>query len=412
MRASLLSFVTDYLDEGVGAVLDNVEGRAGIDGVTIAALYHDARDVFPHNPVRRIYFHEPGAVFFRPDARRYAGHAIQPLESRLLAGRDVLGDIVDTAARRGMTVDGWVVTTHADRGRELEEFAPRNAFGDPYLTNLCPANPNVRVYVCALLADTAARGVSSILAEGLHFAPFDHGFHHERAFIALPPRARFLLGLCFCDHCLAAAAQRSVDARALRDAVRADLDQTLSAGEASLGETIGREEISGLYGGELGGYLDARADTVRSFGAEAVAAVEDVGTGARLLFVDPGGAVKGYTGGRPTGEPAAAGSWQLGIDLEEAAGLYHGIHALAYAADPARVELELAGYRSATGEAPLGCVLRPTVPDCESAANLAEKVRAAKSAGAARLDFYHYGLARLSALDWIREALAETPGPA
>ena len=49
--------------------------------------------------------------------------------------------------------------------------------------------------------------------------------------------------------------------------------------------------------------------------------------------------------------------------------------------------------------------LRPVLPDCDSAENLAAKLRAARDAGVDRVDFYHYGLAPLSALDRIREAL-------
>jgi hypothetical protein len=42
-------------------------------------------------------------------------------------------------------------------------------------------------------------------------------------------------------------------------------------------------------------------------------------------------------------------------------------------------------------------------PDCDSAANLRAKVEVA---GDRRVDFYHYGLMQLDALDWIRTTLA------
>ena len=47
-------------------MLDNVEQRGGLGGVTVAAAYHEGRDVFPHNPVRKVRFLESGAVFFPP----------------------------------------------------------------------------------------------------------------------------------------------------------------------------------------------------------------------------------------------------------------------------------------------------------------------------------------------------------
>lgn len=51
-----------------------------------------------------------------------------------------------------------------------------------------------------------------------------------------------------------------------------------------------------------------------------------------------------------------------------------------------------------------------------NSANLAAKLRVAAGAGVDRVDFYHYGLAPLTALDRIREALhggaAEAEGSA
>ena len=52
------------------------------------------------------------------------------------------------------------------------------------------------------IEDVAARGFDHLLVEALTFMPFDHGYHHERALIELDARTRFLLGLCFCPHCL------------------------------------------------------------------------------------------------------------------------------------------------------------------------------------------------------------------
>ena len=71
MDTSIFCFATDLADEGVETVLDNVEHRGGLGGVTVAAAYHEGRDVFPHNPVRKVRFLESGASSSRP-ARRCA----------------------------------------------------------------------------------------------------------------------------------------------------------------------------------------------------------------------------------------------------------------------------------------------------------------------------------------------------
>ena len=53
----------------------------------------------------------------------------------------------------------------------------------------------------------------------------------------------------------------------------------------------------------------------------------------------------------------------------------------------------------------LAAALRPMLPDCDSAENLAEKLRLARALELERVDLYHYGMAPLAALDRIQEAL-------
>src|SRR5205809_6887311 len=97
MRSSLLTFATDLLDEGLEQVADNVQHRGGVDGVTLAAAYHDARDVFPHNPHRAVYFQEPGAVFFRPSPGLFRTLELQPVVSELIGERDLVAELVAAA---------------------------------------------------------------------------------------------------------------------------------------------------------------------------------------------------------------------------------------------------------------------------------------------------------------------------
>jgi hypothetical protein len=99
-------------------------------------------------------------------------------------------------------------------------------------------------------------------------------------------------------------------------------------------------------------------------------------------------------------------AWQLGIDVASVAAACDGLGAVGYAADPDRLRLDLETYRALIGQARLTVAMRPTAPDCDSARNLADKLRAARAVGAERVDFYHYGLAPLSALDLVQDALA------
>ena len=405
METSIFAFATDLADEGVEAVLANVQERAGLDGITVAALYHEARDIFPHNPAGKVRFLEGGVTYFRPEASRYLGLSLTPRVSALAQERDVFRELLEAAGLRSLAVHAWTVYLHSDWVREPRpEHSERNAFGDPHLTELCPANPDVRAYVRALSGDLGSLGVTTIVAESLHYHPLEHGFHHERYFLELGALTRFLLGLCFCEHCLEAARARGVDGEGLRHFAATVIERTFDEGGAEPGAELTLDEACELAGGEMRGFLQARAATVTSLVDGAARAAE--AEGARFAFLDASGAIKGYETGRPAGGPAPEIAWRLGADLPAIGRAGRQLEAIAYAADPERVRVDLEAYRALAPGATLAAALRPMLPDCDSAENLAAKLRLARELDLERVDFYHYGLAPLTALDRIQEAVA------
>ncbi len=403
----MLAFATDLSDEGTATVLDNVQNRAGVDGLTMAVAYHDARDLFPHNPVRKVRYLEGGAVYFPPDIARYQNLCLQPRVSELARSGDPLGELCEAAGDRGMHVNAWVVFLHNDRlGFAHPECATQNAFGDRYLTDLCPSNPDVRMYARTLASDIARYDVSTILSESLHFHGLGHGYHHERYFEELGAVGVYLLGLCFCEHCLEAARRRGVDAGMVHRLVRDELERRFVGGGGSEDpDALTREDLEPLGGDQILGYLDARTETVTSLLDEVTTAAS--GGGAGFAFLDLCGAEKGFATGHPEGDAAPALGWQMGIDHTAGADVCDIVSATGYAADPGRLNLDLDAYEALVPDASrLGLVLRPMPPDCRSADNLAAKVALARERGLGRLDFYHYGFCRLDALDWIHQALA------
>jgi hypothetical protein len=405
LETSICAFVSDLLDEGVEEVLDNVGKRAGLGGAMIAAVYHSARDVFPHNPRRKVGYLLSGGHHFHPDLSLYEGGLIQPTVSEAARERDGLTEVCEAADRRNLKIDAWTVYLHADRAGAYPQCSPRTVFGDPILTDLCPANPDVRAYARAVTADVCRYDVARIVAESLHYHGFDHGFHHERNFLALGPRARFLLGLCFCRHCLEAAERHDVDGARVAAAVRTELERTFAGASPEPEREVSREEIGSLAGGQLAEYLRVRCEVVRSLAADLSSAAES--EGKRFAFIDLAGAVKGYETGKPTGLPAAETSWQFGVDPAGIAAASHQLGVVGYTADPDRLRLDLETYRTVIGpDRELAVALRPSAPDSFSPEELRSKVAISREFDAARVDFYHYGFIRLSALDWIREALS------
>ena len=200
MRTSAFCFASDLADEGVDAALDNIQGRAGLGGVTMAAAYHASRDLFPHARTRRLRY-QPGGRGLLPARPRALARARAPAApERAHADADPLGELVAAAGARGLDVQAWTVFLHVDWTEDGDpRFAEQTCFGDPCLTQLCPANPDVRAYALALRRRHRGARRRSVLAESLHHHPLEHGAHHERYFVELGAAARLLLGLCFCD---------------------------------------------------------------------------------------------------------------------------------------------------------------------------------------------------------------------
>src|SRR5215203_6087254 len=337
MQTSILAFATDFHDEGLDAVLGNVQERAGVDGVTMAVAYHDARDVFPHNPVHKVRYLEGGAVFFQPDESRYEGLQLRPRVAELAHTSDPLRALCAAASERSMDANAWAVFLHSDRlGCAHPDCSTQNAFGDRYLTDLCPSNLQVRAYASALASDIARYGVSMIFAESLHFHGLAHGYHHERYFEELGTVGIYLLGLCFCAHCLESARRTGVDADMVHRLVQDELGRRF-AGDVSSEDSgeLTRDRLAAFGGEQLLGYLDARMQTVASLTADVSAAAAD--EGANLAFLDLSGAEKGFATGHPTGEAAPAIGWQMGIDVTALAEACNIVEATGYAADPDRL---------------------------------------------------------------------------
>ncbi len=116
-----------------------------------------------------------------------------------------------------MDVTAWIVLLHNSRiGTEHRDHCVHNAFGDSYLYSLCPSSPEVRNFAVALCCDVAENyPVAGLTVESPGFPPYQHGYHHEFALVRLNDWLHNMLGLCFCDHCVAAASEKGIDAKRL-----------------------------------------------------------------------------------------------------------------------------------------------------------------------------------------------------
>ncbi|MHB8590045.1 MAG: hypothetical protein ACYDA0_14540 [Candidatus Dormibacteraceae bacterium] len=395
------TYAVDVLDEGAEAVVANLRERAGLTGVAVAASYHAARDLLPHNPRRVIAYQESGVVYFPPDVSLYGHTSLKPQVARAAGGRDVLVEL-RAAADEAFDVAAWTVFLHNSRlGQEHETSCCRNVFDEALTHILCPSNTEVAAYCEALATDVASRRPATLYLESATFMPFDHGGHHERAFISLPQGARFLLGLCFCDSCARRTEDAGVDFVSVRKWVADRLHGFLADANDPFPAGDSLEWMRLAEHGLLARFFDVRRGTVVELVRRLVHAIKSHSPDTRVVLLDVSGAFAGSTQ-----SSALDFAWRDGVPVADAvtAGL-DGLAVCGYFADGTRLADEVAQYRHLLPpEVRLEVILRPGWPDSSTPEELRQRVAAVRAAGAADLAFYNYGSVRLQSLDWIRLA--------
>jgi hypothetical protein len=386
---AIYTYAWDLADAGVPAAIDEFRGL-GLDTVTMAGSYHAGKFLRPHGTTGKVTFPDDGTVYFKADPSRYG--AIKPVANGLLADGDVLRELTSS----GMAVNVWLVLLHNTRlGMAHPGSVVRNAFGDPYYYNLCPSAPDARAYAIGLAADvTASYPVSGISLEAPGFTPYAHGYHHEFALVKLNPWLENQLGLCFCDHCVAAAGKARIETERLKAQTAADIAAYLDSDidyPPDMAEAFWRADIA--VDGDLRRYLDFRNSIVTSLVTEIRAAVRKDANVAVIPSV-----------ARPTG-----GAWYEGSDLEalgKAAGI---IEACFYEPSAMRVKSDLFDIRRRLRgtDAKLRGILRPSHPDLATKGEFLAAVEALRAGGVDELAFYNWGHLRRANLAWIAEALEE-----
>jgi hypothetical protein len=398
MPLGLYAYPWDVLDEGADAVLDAVE-RAGLDALYIATWYHSGMFFLPHNPRRRVYFPQPGAIYFAPGGW-HAGHALPPPVSRLADDWAAFWSGLSAAARsRGIALCAWMPILHnSGIGMAHPGVAVENPWGDRITHTLCPAQAAVRDLVLRVVGDVAATGVfDRILLESIEYLGLRHGHHHEVIGVRLDPDVEFLAALCFCPACLERAAGERVDGPAARDWVRRTVDGALTAAPRQPLDWAG---IAAGAGGALGEFLELRRRTVSGLVVETAAAIRSVDPAIIVAALDFGPL---YAMG-PVGR-----GWQNGNDLDLIIPAVDELHPTFYFTDAAVMAERIATYDRLVGG---GCRLVPAIrailPQTEGPEGLARQL-ALVAPVAAGFTFYNYSFMPLPTLDWIRDGLARHP---
>ncbi len=382
-RTLMWTYPWDLADEGIDPALDAIQQTARVEAISLAVAYHISTYFLPHNPRRQLYFGEDGRIFFEPEAARYEQTVLRPRVSEVVDGPQFLPRLVGRMRERGLGFTAWVVYNYNHYlARTYPQCSKVDALGNRYLVQLCPANPDVRAYQLALTGDVAANyRPDFIFVESPGYLSYDYGWSNPKIQTPIAPRSGFLLSLCFCEHCIAAAERVGLNAARLKERVAAQLRQELP--ELPLEPPPLPDEAwqQAAFDGELARFLAVRADVaasafeaiasecrrhgVRVFGSVPLTETEDGAVSRVQALLDRG--LSGVPGPGASTEPVARRKRALrpGADL-----IAHG-HPGQYPSREAFVE----------------------------------RMLACRDAGADGFGCYNYGLVRPEHLRWVAAAV-------
>jgi hypothetical protein len=365
--------------------------QLGMNGVTLAVSYHAGKFLRPHGrrrPARHFSRRRRGV--FRTAARAiWRTQAASPFRSAM---RRVLPELVADAQ---LAVHAWTVLLHNSRLGALHPHTAHNVFGDGYVYSLCPMHDAVFAYAVNLCRDIAAQGVHSLVLETPGWLPYAHGYHHEFAQVRSNVWLDTMLGLCFCDACMAAGRQHGLGMDSLRASIARSVDQYLQAPvDATPAQAQAWLQADLLAMPALAEWLRLRQRRVTELVGAIRAAIPPQVELAVIATVQ-----------RPT-----ASNWLEGMDVAALARVADWIEVPFYEADAAAVASDAWDcIRRLGGSAQLRAILRPGPPDLADGAQLASALDRLAQLGIRELGFYNFGLLRPARLEALGQALRPLP---
>ena len=152
MEKAFFVYAWDLVAEGPENALRKIQDL-GANTICLASSYHAGKFTRPRAASGKIFFPDDGTVYFRPDPKHYG--TIQPRTNRLVEEIDFFKEW--DKWNDGLQLKAWTVCTHnTPLGQAYPEYCVRNAYGDPYFYNLCPAFDEVQDYLRALCLDLAS----------------------------------------------------------------------------------------------------------------------------------------------------------------------------------------------------------------------------------------------------------------
>ncbi len=231
LRAFVSASPWDLIDDDLDGGLDRLHGEVGVTGVSLWAVAPPLVELRTR-PINPRVFHTRGGAFFHPEGRYYDATRCKPIASARVKSSDPIARIRAACVDRKMDVRLMVSAGAAGRMAErYPEMACKNVFRAVSTRSLCLSNPDVQVYLIALVTELSARySPSAIVLTDFLTRWGEADVADLRVSVPLGETGRMLLGLCFCESCRQRAAEAGVDAMAAGSATQANLQRMLEVG--------------------------------------------------------------------------------------------------------------------------------------------------------------------------------------
>jgi hypothetical protein len=388
-RVGLFAYPWDISDSGVEEfVAQSV--RLGVTELHVTTCYHSGKFLLPRNSRRKVYFPEPGCVYFAPAPGAFRQSLTPPVSE--LAATGWLSQLAVAAQKQQIQLAAWTVFFHnSSLGQAHPGLTVRNLFGDPYGFALCPSHDRVRNYAVDLCKSIEAIGAfAAVDLESMGYLGYVHGYHHEVDAIPLGPLEKFILSLCFCDGCRATAANAGIQIDGLREALQRIILQRFKADHAAGSDPQNAEQISTLLAliPEMQAFIALRCANI-------------AGLIGRIRAECPNIELNLFTSSF-VGSPSNI--WMEGIDLLSLKDLVDRFVLLAYSSDPDAVNADLLFCLSLVeNSSKLNLALNLGLPATPSLAGASRIVQLALEQGIGTFAFFNYGFLGEGRLKWVRE---------
>jgi hypothetical protein len=393
VKSNAFTLPYTFFREPAAKVITDLKSH-GLTGINLALNYHASRDFLLRQGPQLEYLSD-GFHYYKADKSNYESGAVTPSDFDQLPSNQLLENVLSEAQKQDFEVNAWAVYMHNSAiGMTHPVSTVTNAFGNKFLSELCPVNKAVQGYAIGLTKDLASRGVKSIMAESLHFHGARHGEHHERFFMELSPVTEFLYSLCFCKDCKGNFAG---NADSLSDKVKSKLQIFFDDKDPWLGKVLSKELLAEILGPEIFDYLTARESAVAELYQKVVSVAHE--SGVKFKYEDQSPLLD------INSAKTLDRSWELGIDNQKISKIVDTYEPLIYRTSPEGVESLASNYLKDIS-APVSAILRPTFPDCTEEQNLIAKVKALSELGINEIDFYLLDTFRPRDLTWVKKALA------